>query len=64
VTVVEGDLTQRRCVVVYSRSGRTTAALLVGSPHRLRAYREAVGSGALVADARPSPGDPTLSNAS
>ncbi|MFD4602975.1 NAD(P)/FAD-dependent oxidoreductase [Streptomyces sp. NPDC058464] len=64
VTVAEGDLAQRRCVVVYSRSGRTTAALLVGSPHRLRAYREAVGSAVLVADVRPSPDGPALSNAS
>ncbi|MFD0441422.1 oxidoreductase C-terminal domain-containing protein [Streptomyces indonesiensis] len=42
VSVTEGDLTRRRCVVVYSRAGRMTAALLVNSPHRLRAYREAV----------------------
>ncbi|MFC9502818.1 NAD(P)/FAD-dependent oxidoreductase [Streptomyces sp. NPDC057002] len=64
VTVAEGDLTQRRCAVVYSRSGRTTGALLVGSPHRLRAYREAVRSAAPVGGARPAPDDPALSNAS
>ncbi|MEK8174133.1 FAD-dependent oxidoreductase [Streptomyces sp. M19] len=43
-TVVEGDLAGRRCVVVYSRAGRTTAALLCDSPHRLRAYRDAVAA--------------------
>ncbi|WP_329024231.1 NAD(P)/FAD-dependent oxidoreductase [Streptomyces sp. NBC_00690] len=45
VTVVEGDLAQRRGVVVYSRAGQMTAALLVSSPHRLRDYRRAVASG-------------------
>jgi NADPH-dependent 2,4-dienoyl-CoA reductase/sulfur reductase-like enzyme len=62
MSVAEGDLTRRRCVVVYSRAGRTTAALLVNSPHRLRAYREAVTAATPVAGPRPSP-DPALPNA-
>lgn len=44
LTVVEGDLAKRRCVVVYSRAGRITAALLINCPHRLREYRHSVAT--------------------
>ncbi|WP_432989850.1 NAD(P)/FAD-dependent oxidoreductase [Dactylosporangium sp. CA-233914] len=44
ISVVEGDLEQRRGVVVYRRAGRMTAALLLSAPNRLRTYRQAVAA--------------------
>ena len=47
VEVVDGSLTDERFVALYGRSGRLTAAVAVGRPRQLMAYRPllAVGSG-------------------
>ncbi|WP_445519181.1 NAD(P)/FAD-dependent oxidoreductase [Streptomyces sp. NEAU-174] len=54
-TVVEGELGERRCVIAYRRAGELTAALLCNSPHRLRAYRQAVATGHAASGAADAP---------
>jgi NADPH-dependent 2,4-dienoyl-CoA reductase/sulfur reductase-like enzyme len=46
VTVVEGDVTERRFVAAYGRGGRMTAALAFNRPSRIMAYRAMIGAGA------------------
>jgi len=42
VEVVEGSVPERRFVATYRRAGTLVGALLVGSPHRMPAYRKMV----------------------
>jgi NADPH-dependent 2,4-dienoyl-CoA reductase/sulfur reductase-like enzyme len=52
VRVVDGDLGERKFVAVYRRADRLVGALAVGMPPKtLRAWRQAVATGALWAEA-------------
>jgi len=52
VEVVHGTLDSERFVVVYGRDGRLTAALGLGRPRQLMAFRPLLAAGATVAEAR------------